>query len=373
MLRAVFYAVICLIAAATLPQGKVLANSSTQSLEELDARLPGKLVNDPSRLDWESYGADLVRTPVVDEEIPGGGAAIRFEIKRADEFIYAAGTNVPLIKSVGRGDDITIGFYARTVEAQTDDGKGILRVRFQQNAAPYPGFGEKTLSIGKEWDWYEVTAEAEQKLRVKDGIVALQFGRTRQIIEIGQTIVVSGAKAIAGDVARPVLAAPVVEPVLPETLQNTGTLLNSPSERDWSMGGNAGEWSERDEQQIWLGKATRFSTNEGGEDPGTLYAHIPIAQEIAEGDELLLAIAARAESASTGDGRAVVGVMVDDKDPPHESFARNRFTLGPKWQLIRIKTMSPHAYAAGNARLTLLFGWAQQEVDIGPVYVLKTN
>ena len=63
---------------------------------------------------------------MVDASIPGGGAAIRFEIKRADEFIYAAGTNVPLIKSVGRGDDVTIGFYARTIEAQTDDGNGVL-------------------------------------------------------------------------------------------------------------------------------------------------------------------------------------------------------------------------------------------------------
>ena len=39
----------------------VLAQSSKQALEQLDAQLPGDLVNDPSRLDWESYGADLER------------------------------------------------------------------------------------------------------------------------------------------------------------------------------------------------------------------------------------------------------------------------------------------------------------------------
>ena len=352
----------------------MLAQSSKQALEQLDAQLPGDLVNDPSRLDWESYGADLERKSMVDASIPGGGAAIRFEIKRADEFIYAAGTNVPLIKSVGRGDDVTIGFYARTIEAQTDDGNGVLRVRFQQNAAPFPGFGEKTISIGKDWDWYEVTATAEQKLRVKDGIVALQFGRTRQIIEIGQTIVVTGASAIAGDPNEATtVATPYIEPILPKPLQAIGTLLNRPSVREWDMGGSAGKFAERDEPQIWLGRATRFSTNEGGEDPGTLYARIPIERAIAEGDELLIAIAARTNSASTDDGRAVAGVMVADKEPPHEAFAKNRFTIGPKWQLIRITTKSPRAYAAGNAQLTLLFGWEQQDVDIGPVYVLKTN
>ena len=126
MLRAAILAAFGLaLAAISLPQA-VLAQSSKQALEQLDAQLPGDLVNDPSRLDWESYGADLERQSMVDASIPGGGAAIRFEIRRADEFIYAAGTNVPLIKSVGRGDDVTIGFYARTIEAQTDDGNGVF-------------------------------------------------------------------------------------------------------------------------------------------------------------------------------------------------------------------------------------------------------
>lgn len=167
------------------------------ALEALDAQLPGDLVNDPSRIDWQSYGADLEASSVVDDSIPGGGAARRFAINRADEFIYAAGTNIPLTESVDRGDTVTVGFYARTVEADTDDGNGVVRVRFQRNIEPYPGFGEETLSIGKDWQWYEVTANVEQKLRSDDGIVALQFGRTRQVIEIGQAIVVSGADSIA--------------------------------------------------------------------------------------------------------------------------------------------------------------------------------
>lgn len=50
------------------------------ALKELDRQLPGDLVNDPSRIDWQSYGADLEASAVVDESIPGGGAARRFEI-----------------------------------------------------------------------------------------------------------------------------------------------------------------------------------------------------------------------------------------------------------------------------------------------------
>ncbi|HAU21680.1 MAG TPA: hypothetical protein DCS24_03635 [Erythrobacter sp.] len=348
------------------------AQSSAAALEELDAQLPGDLVNDPSRLDWESYGADLERSPVVDPAIPGGGVAIRFRIKRADEFIYAAGTNIPLIKNVGPGDDVTIGFYARTIEAATDDGNGVLRVRFQRNAEPFPGFGETTLSIGKEWDWYEVTARAEQKLRTKDGIVALQFGRTQQVIEIGQAIIVKDANAIAGE-AKIASITPQVDPIIPESLLGVGRLVNDPTTRYWQVAGDGGTWEDREEPRIWLRRMTRFSSAAANSSPDKLYATIPVRDAIAEGDELLIAIAARAESAATEDGRAVVGIMVQDKYKRFDSFARNRFTLGEKWQLIKLSTRSPRAYEAGTAEIMLLFSWAEQQVDIGPLYVLKTN
>ena len=131
MWKSVFAVAALAIAGAVSPP--VLANQN--ALEQLDAQLPGELVNDPTRLDWESYG-EIERSVNLDEAIPGGGAAIQFTVKRANEFIYTAGTNVPLTKAVPRGGTITIGFYARAVSAETSDGKGVLRVRFQQNAAP---------------------------------------------------------------------------------------------------------------------------------------------------------------------------------------------------------------------------------------------
>ena len=366
------FACILGLAAFALQATDSRAQSNASALEELDAQLPGDLVNDPSRLDWESYGADLTRTPVLDESIPGGGAAIRFEIKRADEFIYAAGTNIPLEDSVSRGNDVTVGFYARTIEAATDDGHGVLRVRFQKNEEPYPGFGEKTLSIGKEWEWYEVTAEAEQRLRTKDGIIALQFGRTRQIIEIGQAIVVKNATAIAGE-TQIAFIEPLVTPIIPDSLLGIGRMINDPTTRYWQVTGEGGTWDDREEPAIWLGRATRFSSREANSSADKLVASIPVRDAIEEGDELMIAVAARAESAATADGRAVVGIMVQDKYKQFDSFARNRFTLGEKWQLIKLTTRSPRAYASGAAEVVLLFSWAEQQVDIGPIYVLKTN
>lgn len=366
-------------AACALSLGGLIAVPATSQNEDalaaLDAQLPGDLVNDPSRIDWQSYGADLEASSVVDPEIPGGGAARRFVIRRAAEFIYTAGTNIPLTESVRRGDVVTVGFYARTIEADTDDGRGIVRVRFQRNVEPFPGFGEQTLSIGNEWEWYEVTARAEQRLRSSDGIIAVQFGRTRQTLEIGQAIVVTGAESIAAEGPVQVAAATFEVPELemPESLEGAGTLINDPGQNFWKFGGSAGTYSNRDEPEIWMMRATRFAVEEEGTQLTDLAATIPINQRIEEGDNLLIAIAARTISSQSDDGRAILATRVQGTLPPFESFAANRFRVGPQWQMIRIETRAPRGYGAGGAELEVYFGGTIQEVDLGPVYVFKVD
>ncbi|RGP41215.1 hypothetical protein BPTFM16_01511 [Altererythrobacter insulae] len=382
MWKSVFAVAALAVAGAVSPP--VLATQN--ALEQLDAQLPGELVNDPTRLDWESYG-EIERSVNLDETIPGGGAAIQFTVKRANEFIYTAGTNVPLTKSVPRGGTITIGFYARAISAETSDGKGVLRVRFQQNAAPYPGFGEQTLAIGNEWEWYEVTAEAEQALRVKDGIVALQFGRTRQVLEIGQTIVVSDSERIASEqtenrlqpaaMERPKPSptpVPIVreEPLIPEPLEGAGELLNDPRGGDWRIVGDIASALERDEPAIWLNRATRFTVATPSDDPDALSLAIPLNEPIKAGENLLIAVAGRTEQAITNDRRARVDAKIDDLEPGRGNFAQAIFPLGEDWQLIRLRARSPRAYEPSGAELVLSFAGAAQIVDIGPVYVFRT-
>ncbi|GMN02132.1 hypothetical protein [Erythrobacter sp. MTPC3] len=343
------------------------------AIRALDDQLPGDLVNDPSRIDWQSYGADLEASSVVDESIPGGGAARRFEVKRASERIYTAGTNIPLIRNVSRGDIITVGFYARTRSADTEDGRGVVRVRFQRNAEPFPGFGEQTFTIGTEWAWYEVSAEAEQKLRTKDGIIALQFGRTRQTLEIGQAIVVTGAPKIAdqGLVTVAAARADVPDLEMPDGLAQTGTLLNNPAQATWKFGGSAGTYFNREEPEIWMMKATRFDVTSPGTELTDLYATVPIAQAITKGDNLTIAIAAKTVGTDAADGKAVAASRIQGTAPPFEAFASNRFKVGEKWQLIKIKTQAPRDYTAGGAELQLYFGGSQQSVDLGPVYIFR--
>ena len=360
-------------AALILSAAPLSAQALSPELQALEAQLPGTLVNDPSRIDWDSYGPEFYAESIKDESIPGGGAARRFHVNRATEFIYTAGTNIPLIRNVKRGDTITIGFWARAVEASTPDGKGVVRVRFQEDSPPYPGFGEKTLEIGSEWEWYEVTATAEQALPRKLGIVAIQFGRTKQVLEIGQAIVITGADSIVGKVApapKPEPAA--ISPALPKPLEGAGTLVNDPAVRDWTITAANGSSQARDDASIWLGKATRLTTTDAASGEARVQALIQVPGPLTKGEELLIAMAAKTVSSANADGKATLGVGLA-APAAGESFSATAIALGSNWQLVRFVTAAPRDIASNEAAVTVVIEGPGQSVDVGPVYVLKTG
>jgi hypothetical protein len=365
------FAIAAALACCSVP---LAAQSLSPELQALEAQLPGTLVNDPSRIDWDSYGPEFYAESIKDDSIPGGGAARRFHVNQATEYIYTAGTNIPLIRPVKRGETITIGFWARTVSAATDDGKGVVRVRFQENSPPYPGFGEKTLAIGTSWEWYEVTAVAEQALQRKTGIVAIQFGRTKQILEIGQAIVISGASAI---VSVPAPAIPKPAPAeavagLPKPLQGTGTLINDPALRDWTITAANGASQARDDGTIWLGKATQLATADQASGEALVQALIEVPGPLAKGEELLIAVAARTVSSTNADGKATLGVSLA-APAAGESFSSTAIALGNNWQLVRFVTSAPRDIAADEGAVALVVEGTGQAVDLGPVYVIRTG
>lgn len=351
----------------------LVAQSLSPALQALEEQLPGTLVNDPSRIDWESYGPEFYAESIKDESIPGGGAARRFHVNQATEFIYTAGTNIPLIRNVKRGDTVTIGFWARTVEAATPDGKGVLRVRFQEDSPPYPGFGEETLEIGTDWEWYEVTATAEQSLPRKRGIVAIQFGRTKQVLEIGQAIVITGADSIVGKTVAPKPEPVVQTPGLPKPLQGLGTLLNDPFDREWGFAASvdSGSVEERDDSTIWFGKATRLATTAGDPAAG-VDALIPVGSAIAEGDNITIAVAAKSVDVGEDGKGSTLGLRFI-APAAGELMSESSIKLGGNWQLVRLVTKAKRDLRPGEAAVGLRIDGPAQGVDIGPVFVFKAD
>jgi hypothetical protein len=364
----------CLLALPALAPAQDLS----PELQALDAKLPGTLINDPSRLDWATQGQGFKSKGVQDASIPGGGAAVQFEIRKADPKPYSIQAFVPLLSRIAKGDTVTIGFYARTLSAGTADGNGTINVRFQQNSDPWPGFGDTTVAVGPEWGWHEVSAVSDINVAKEVAVVALQLAGAKQTVEIGQAIVVKGAPAILGagnlqSQANAAVAALAESIELPPPLKDAGRLIDRPNARDWGNAGPAGSIAQLDDKTIWLGKATRFTVTQKGQDRWDVGTSIPLREGIAVGDKLLIAVAAKTVSASTADGKALVGVRVQSSDPPHEGFADHLVAVGPNWQLIRLNTTATQAIPEGKAQVALHFAEAPQVVDIGPGYVHKAN
>lgn len=365
------------LAAATLAlSGAGSAQDLSPELQALDAQLPGRLINDPSRLDWATQGLGFKSKGVTDPAIPGGGAAVQFEIRKADPKPYSIQAFVPLSSNIAKGQTVTIGFYARALSADTDDGKGVIGVRFQQNSDPWPGFGDATIKVGPEWGWHEASGVSNIDIQKEVAVVALQLAGAKQTIQIGQAIVVEGAPAILGaaksqNQADEAIAALKQSIELPPPLKDAGHLIDRPAARDWGNFGPAGSVAQLDDKTIWLGKATRFTVTQKGENRWDVGTSIPLREGIAEGDKLLIAVAAKTVSAGTVDGKALVGVRLQSSDPPHEGFADHLVAVGPNWQLIRLNTTATRAIAEGKAQVALHFAEAPQVVDVGPVYVFK--
>ncbi len=371
------HAVILAAGPALLALAAAAAAKLPPELAAFDEQVPGDLVNDPTRIDWASYGENYEAGARQAADIPGGGAARVFDIKAKGQFPYTVAANVPLLEDIRPGEQVTVGFYARAAESERSDGKGIIGVRFQENAAPYGGFGDATVLVGREWDWYEVTARADKRIRRADAIVALQLAGAKQKLEIGQAIVVkNSATIVAKQAAAPAPAPSLTDPrtiEMPDALRSAGQLVNDPANRAWAHGGGGGNWQALEMPEIWLQKATRFTTTQPGENRWDLSTAIPILPEVKEGDSFTVAVVARTVSAQTEDGKGVIYARLQSSTPPYEGFGDKVFRIGDRWQLVNLPFTATRGFGAGDATVTLHFAAAAQSVEVGPVYVFKTN
>ncbi len=217
-----------------------------------------------------------------------------------------------------------------------------------------------------------MTAVAEQALRKKDGIVALQFGRAKQTIQIGQAIIVKGASAIASDPAPKAKAeAAPAPPSIPKSLQGVGQLINDPAKSDWYFGGTAGSWTTQTDTQIFGTNVTRIAATKVDAQPHELFVSIPTNAGISEGDDIVIAVAAKTEATDGTDAKARIKLRIEEAQEPYAGFGENTLTVSAKWQLLRVQTRATKALAEGKGQLALHLANGVQTLDLGPVYVIK--
>jgi hypothetical protein len=343
----------------------------TSKLQALEDALPGTLINDPTKINWVSFGSTLAVKTLRDDNIPGGKAANQYTISKAGTKIYDAGANVPIKTAIKKDTDIVVGFYARTISADTPDAKGRIGVRIQQNESPFDGFGDASLSIGKEWNFYELPIKSTLNIPRGKVVVALQLAGAKQVIEIGQMLVVSDAKSLRTASTQSKQSA--TTDLLPQ-LVGKGKLISNPANKDWIFYGSGGVKSIVPSPNIpgTGGKAMLVKTAAAGANPYDVGANVPLTEAVAEGDVLLIGVLARTAPDTSADGSSKLDVRVQLDEAPYPGFGSVTLQLGPTWKLLQFKATADKAIPAGKGVVTLHFASAAQSIEVGQVYVLKT-
>jgi hypothetical protein len=364
----VFFGVVSII----MMTNSAIATQPTPALQALDDATPGTLINDPSRLDWDVFGSGQSHKPVRSADIPGGGGALQITIPKAGATLYEIGTNAPITEGIKRGTDYTVLFYARTVKANTPDGKGLIGVRFQQNAAPYPGFGDTTRVIGTEWKAYEMTARADRDMPKGQAIVGFQLSGAKQVIEIGQTIIVSGATSI---LSKPTPNTNNATTDLLPQLVGKGALINNPADKAWNVYGKGETHSQVVAKNIpgTGGSALQVNVAAPSTNAYDIGVAVPITAAIKKGDGILLGILARTVSAAAPDGIGKLGVRVQVNEGTYPGFADNVLSLAPTWRLYQLRSQATMDIPAGKGVVGLHFGAVKQSIEVGQVFVISTS
>jgi hypothetical protein len=111
---------------------------------------------------------------------------VQFTIAAAGTNPYDIGLTIPVTRKIEEGNILILAVLARTVSADTDDGKGKIGVRVQQNAPPYPGFAENVISVGPNWGLFQLKTQARMTIEAGKAAVSVHLAGAKQVIEIGQ-------------------------------------------------------------------------------------------------------------------------------------------------------------------------------------------
>jgi hypothetical protein len=344
-----------------------IAQQPTPELQALDDALPGTLINDPSRLDWTVFGAGESHKPVKGVAAPGGGA-LQITVPKAGNTLYEIGANAPLSGDIKKGSPIVIAFHARAIKSATPDGKGRIGVRVQRNEAPYGGFGDTLLAIDGEWAQYEVSLVADQDIPKSLAVVGFQLSGAKQVVEIGQMIVVSGVSTLKAKTTT-VAGAPVSLP----QLAGKGTLINDPANRALPVYGTGESHKTIPVGSLPGGSAIQFTVEAAKPNPYDIVVNVDVTEAIAQGDVLNIAILARSVSAETPTGAGTLGLRVQQNEAPYPGFGDNVVAVGPNWKLYQFKTQAKVDIAKGKGVVSLHLGGAKQVIELGQAYVFNAG
>jgi len=156
-----------------------------QALKALDAQLPGKLINNPYKINWTTHGSDKKEAIVKSEGAPGG-TAYQVRVKKQKRKHWETAIRIPMTETVSKGDVILVSYWAKALKPQKGRETGEISIALQRNIEPYDTVFEERVDLGTEWKLYNVAGKAKRDYAADKTNLNFNLAHAKQTLQFGQ-------------------------------------------------------------------------------------------------------------------------------------------------------------------------------------------
>lgn len=183
---------LCLGLAATLHAAAVGQGGGEPALPEWASGLPGRptvVVSGDDPAAWGVQRPEGVATAVVERD--GGGTALRIDVDRPHQPVYAVQVFSPATTAAVRsGDVVLVSFLARSPTAVAG-ASAVAAYRLQQTAPPWDAPASGAITLSTSWRRVFAAGTARQDHPAGTLSVAVHLGQQRQSIELADITVLN--------------------------------------------------------------------------------------------------------------------------------------------------------------------------------------
>lgn len=162
----------------------------TAALAALDASLPGKLINNPYEIKWNTEGSDF-KEEIVNSKGAPGGMAYSVKVKKRKSNHWDTATRIPMTTDIAIGDVIMVSFWARAAKLKKGKDTGPIVAILQRTTEPYDSIFEEGIDLGKEWKLHNVAGTATRDYSAEETSMNFNLAKAKQTIEFGQFYVMN--------------------------------------------------------------------------------------------------------------------------------------------------------------------------------------
>jgi len=150
-----------------------------------------------------------------------------------------------------------------------------------------------------------------------------------------------------------------------------GKLLNNPYDIQWSTEGSDKKESIVKSEGAPGGMAYSVRVKKSKRKPWETATRIPMTQDIAKGDVIVVSYWARAAKPQKGRETGDITVALQRNIDPYDAVIQERVDLGTEWKLNHVTGTANRDYSADKTNLNFNLAHAKQTIEFGTFYILN--